>query len=107
MSISLILFVESLAKEGKFSVFRDRFTKANLGLTDKGTTNVAFFSHFNIFTLCSFIFFKDGFEKKGHKFCTEIIYRLIFQGRLPIKWTAPEILLGELAGLSTLSDVYV
>ncbi|RMX49128.1 hypothetical protein pdam_00003862, partial [Pocillopora damicornis] len=28
------------------------------------------------------------------------------KGRLPIKWTAPEILLGELAGLSTLSDVY-
>ncbi|RMX37358.1 hypothetical protein pdam_00023728, partial [Pocillopora damicornis] len=27
-------------------------------------------------------------------------------GRLPIKWTAPEILLGELAGLSTLSDVW-
>nr|XP_058951290.1 vascular endothelial growth factor receptor 3-like [Pocillopora verrucosa] len=28
------------------------------------------------------------------------------KGRLPIKWTAPEILLGELAGLSTLSDVW-
>ncbi|XP_066030697.1 fibroblast growth factor receptor homolog 1-like [Pocillopora verrucosa] len=28
------------------------------------------------------------------------------KGCLPIKWTAPEILLGELAGLSTLSDVW-
>ncbi|XP_066014636.1 fibroblast growth factor receptor 4-like isoform X2 [Pocillopora verrucosa] len=28
------------------------------------------------------------------------------KGRLPIKWTAPEILLGELAGLSALSDVW-
>ena len=46
-------------------------------------------------------------KKKGHMFCTEIIYWLFFQGCLPIKWTAPEILLGELAGLSTLSDVYV
>ena len=52
-------------KEVTFSVFRDSFTNANIGLTDKGTTNVAFFSHFNIFTLRSFIFFKDGFEKEG------------------------------------------
>ncbi|XP_027035864.1 vascular endothelial growth factor receptor 3-like isoform X5 [Pocillopora damicornis] len=28
------------------------------------------------------------------------------KGRLPIKWTAPEILLGNLAGLSILSDVW-
>ncbi|RMX60388.1 hypothetical protein pdam_00020572, partial [Pocillopora damicornis] len=28
------------------------------------------------------------------------------KGRLPIKWTAPEILLGNFAGLSTLSDVW-
>ncbi|XP_022809674.1 tyrosine kinase receptor Cad96Ca-like [Stylophora pistillata] len=28
------------------------------------------------------------------------------KGCLPIKWTAPEILLGNLAGLSTLSDVW-
>ena len=39
--------------------------------------------------------------------CRAKIYWLFFQGRLLIKWTAPEILQGELAGLSTLSDVYV
>ena len=33
--------------------------------------------------------------------------KLSLQGCLPIKWTAPEILLGNFAGLSTLSDVYV
>ena len=59
-----------------FSVFCDNFKKANIGLTYKGTTNVAFFSHFNMFTLCSFIFFKDGFEKKGNKFCKANVYWL-------------------------------
>ena len=57
MSISLAFFVESPVKGVTFSVFRDNFTKANIGLTYKGTTNAAFFSHFNMFTLCSFIFF--------------------------------------------------
>ena len=52
-------------------------------------------------------FLKMALKKKGHKFCTANVYWLFLQGCLPIKWTAPEILLGELAGLSTLSDVYV
>ena len=52
-----------------FSVFRDNFTKANIGLTYKGTTNVAFFSHFNMFTLCSFIFFlKMALKKRDISF---------------------------------------
>ena len=109
MSISFTFFVESLAKGVTFSVLRDSFTKANIGLTYMGTRNVVFFSHFNIFTLCMqlHIFLKMALKKKGHKFCTTNVYCLFLQGCLPIKWTAPEILLGELAGLSTLSDVYV
>ena len=66
MSISFTFFVESLAKGVTFSVLRDSFTKANIGLTYMGTRNVVFFSHFNIFTLRMqlHIFFKDGFAKK-------------------------------------------
>ena len=32
---------------------------------------------------------------------------LFLQGCMPIKWTAPEILSGNVADLSTQSDVYV
>ena len=35
------------------------------------------------------------------------VLTIVFQGCIPIKWTAPEILFGNPAGLSTKSDVYV
>ena len=37
-----------------------------------------------------------------------IVYScFILQGCIPVKWTAPEILFGNVAELSPLSDVYV
>ena len=33
--------------------------------------------------------------------------RLSFQGCVPVKWTAPEVLYGNIANLSSKSDVYV
>ena len=37
-----------------------------------------------------------------------IVYNcFISQGCIPVKWTAPEILFGNIAELSPLSDVYV
>ena len=33
--------------------------------------------------------------------------RLSCQGCVPVKWTAPEVLFGDIAGLSSKSDVYV
>ena len=35
------------------------------------------------------------------------VLTIVFQGCIPIKWTAPEIIFGNPAGLSTKSDVYV
>ncbi|XP_022809917.1 fibroblast growth factor receptor-like [Stylophora pistillata] len=43
-----------------------------------------------------------GMAYQSFKYC----YGNAKKGCLPIKWTAPEILLGNLAGLSTLSDVW-
>ena len=34
-------------------------------------------------------------------------YAVVFQGCVPVKWTAPEILFGDASNLSTKSDVYV
>ena len=50
---------------------------------------------------------KKKFQKKHSSVSLQALYFFYLQGCMPIKWTAPEILSGNFAELSTQSDVYV